>query len=308
MEIGRMRGDEHESVARLLHRSLSEWYESRLQQGSRFGDSHAPFLLFPRVYEALDPGECVVARDAVTGGLLGVCFSHERETHVGVGIVATAPEAGGRGVARAMMEVVLANASALGKPARLVSSLMNLDSFSLYTRLGFVPGAIYQDMILRVPDYGMPQPAPSGADAVSGAQANEAERIADFEHAMCGIRRQKDYDFFLRNEVGAWRVLVANRHDGALGGFLVASVHPDFPMIGPGVASDETTAAALLWSALDGLRGRDMVFLVPCAAANLVRTAYSWGARNIELHVSQSTAPFASSHGVVFPTFLPESG
>lgn len=303
-----MRSDEQEAVARLLHRSLVEWYESRLRQGSRFGDSHEAFRLFPQVYEALDPGECVVAREPETGELLGVCFSHERETHIGVGIVASSPEAAGRGVARAMMEEVLAKAAALGKPARLVSSLLNLDSFSLYTRLGFVPGAIYQDLILRVPDAGMPQPAPPGVEAVRTARTDEAERIADFEHSLCGIRRLKDHDFFLRNEVGAWRVFVAEDHDGSLGGFLVASVHPDFQMIGPGAAADETVATALLWSALDGLRGRNIVFLVPCAAAGLVRTAYSWGARNIELHVAQSTAPCPPPRGVVFPTFLPESG
>jgi GNAT superfamily N-acetyltransferase len=97
------------------------------------------FLLFPEVYESLDPGEAVTARDSQTGEVLGVCFSHERETHVAIGIVATAPEAGGRGIAKQMMTAVLEKARNLGKPARLVSSLLNLDSFSLYTRLGFVP-------------------------------------------------------------------------------------------------------------------------------------------------------------------------
>jgi hypothetical protein len=92
-----------------------------------------------------------------------------------------------------------------------------------------------------------------------------------------------------------------------LNGFLAMSTHPSFSMIGPGVAADEETAAALLWRALDGLRGKTLVFLVPCAAANLVRTAYSWGARNVELHVAQSTAPVAGAKGVVFPTFMPET-
>ena len=48
-------------------------------------------------------------------------------------------------------------------------------------------------------------------------------------------------------------------------------------------------------------------FLVPCAAAALVRTAYSWGARNVELHVAQSTAPASTARGIVFPTFMPET-
>lgn len=297
---------DHEAVARLLHHSLVHWYESRLGQGARFGDSHEPFLLFPEVYEALDPGECVTARTE-SGEIVGVCFSHERETHVSVGIVATSPDAGGRGIAKKMMSLVLEKARALGKPARLVSSLLNLDSFSLYTRLGFVPGSIFQDMLISVPESGMAAPAPVGTDLVREARPDETARIADFEQSQQGIRREKDFTFFLRNEVGSWRVLVSEREDGALNGFLAMSTHASFTMIGPGVAADEETAAALLWRALDELRGKTLVFLVPCAAAGLVRTAYSWGARNVELHVAQSTAPVASTSGIVFPTFMPES-
>jgi hypothetical protein len=86
------------------------------------------------------------------------------------------------------------------------------------------------------------------------------------------------------------------------------STHLSFGMIGPGVAADESTAAALLWRALDGYRGRTILFLLPCTATGLVRTAYGWGARNAELHVMQSTAGAPSSAGIVFPSFLPESG
>jgi len=85
------------------------------------------------------------------------------------------------------------------------------------------------------------------------------------------------------------------------------STHPSCTMIGPGVCADEQIAVALLWRALDGLRGKSIVFLAPCTAATLVQTAYAWGARNVELHVAQSTAPVASARGVVFPTFMPET-
>ena len=81
-----LRPEDHDAVARLLHRSLVHWYQSRLNQGARFGDSHEPFRLFPEVYEALDPGQAVAARDAVTGELLGGCFIHPRETHFAVHI------------------------------------------------------------------------------------------------------------------------------------------------------------------------------------------------------------------------------
>jgi len=297
---------DREPIARVLHRALVHWYESRLGQGARFGDRHEPFLLFPEVYEALDPGECITAHTE-SGEIVGMCFTHERETHVSVGIVATSPDVGGRGIAKKMMNLALEKAQRLGKPARLVSSLLNLDSFSLYTRLGFVPGAIFQDLLITVPESGMTAVAPAGIESVREAVLADAPRIADFENSQQGIRREKDIAFFIRNEVGAWRVLVSEGDDGSVNGFLAMSTHPSCTMIGPGVAADEETAIALLWKALDGLRGKTLVFLVPCAATSLVRTAYAWGARNVELHVAQSTAPVANAKGIVFPTFMPET-
>jgi GNAT superfamily N-acetyltransferase len=302
-----LRPADHDAVARLLHRSLVHWYQSRLNQGTRFGDRAEPFRLFPEVYEALDPGQAVAARDVATGELIGVCFIHPRETHVAVGIVATAPEAAGRGVARAMMQVAVGRARAADQPLRLVSSLLNLDSFSLYTRLGLVPHTMFQDLLLDVPPQGMTVPPPPGADRVRPARADEAARLADFECELQGIRREQDYAFFLRNEVGDWRVWVIESERGAVDGVLVASHHPACGMIGPGAARDEAAGAALLWRALDARRGSCAVLLVPCLADNLVRTLYSWGARNVELHAAQILGPIPQGRGLVFPTFLPET-
>ena len=300
---------DHEAVARLLHRSLVQWYQSRLGQGARFGDSPEPFRLFPEVYAALDPGAAIAAHDHASGKLIGVCFVHPRQTHVAVGIVATAPEAQGRGLARALLTPVLAQARRDQLPVRLVSSLLNLDSFSLYSRLGFVPHTLYQDLALAVPPGGLSNPPPPGADRVRPVtDPGQAGRLATFELEWQGIHREPDYAFFLRNTVGAWRVWVLENAAGALEGFLVASHHPSCVMLGPGVARDEAAAAALLWRALDALRGRTPVFLVPCAAAGLVRACYAWGARNVELHAAQALGPVPPARGLAFPTFLPESG
>lgn len=307
ISFGPLAPSDHEPIARLLHRSLVHWYESRLRQGARFGSSPTPFRLFPEVYEALDPGEAITARDDASGEILGVCFTHERETHLSVGIVATAPEASGRGIAKQMMSLALEKARQRQKPARLVSSLLNLDSFSLYTRLGFVPGPIFQDLFIEIPASGLRAPAPREAARVREARPDEAAPLADLEHGLQGIRREKDFAFFLQNRVGAWQVLVLPDNQGAPRGFLVASVHPSCVMIGPGACVDESAAAALLWCTLDRLRGKSVVFLLPCAATSLVRTAYAWGARNVELHVAQSTAPGLAPQGICLPTFLPES-
>ncbi len=300
---------DHDAAARLLHRSLVDWYQSRLNQGARFGASPEPFRLFPEVYAALDPGEAVAAIDESSGDLLGVCFAHPRPTHVALGIVATAPEARGRGVARALLAPALALAHRTGRPVRLVSSLLNLDSFSLYSRLGFVPHTIYQDLTLTVPGAGLPGPTPPAAERVRlVTDPAEAPRLAAFELAWQGLDRTTDYAFFLRNAVGDWRVWVLEDTAGELEGFLVASHHPSCVMLGPGATRDEPAAAALLWRALDAQRGASPVFLVPCTAAALVHRCYAWGARNLELHAAQALGPVAPARGLAFPTFLPETG
>jgi GNAT superfamily N-acetyltransferase len=301
-----LRPDQHAEAASLLKRSLYEWYESRLGQGARFSANAGSFLVFPEVYEALDPGEAVCAVGP-EGRLLGVCFVHPRETHYAVGIVATDPSSSGRGVARAMVESVLARARLEHKPVRLVSSLMNLDSYSLYTRLGFTPGALYQDLSFAVPSGGIECGSPQSTDRVRLAVAGEASKIADLELRVAGVRREKDYAFFLENREGHWKTWVFEDLAGELRGVLVSSHHRHWKMIGPGCAVDETAAAALLWRALDQYRGDSTVVLVPGAASGLVATLYGWGGRNIELHVAQSTGSEAPPKGVFFPTFLPES-
>ena len=308
-ELGSIGPNDHDAVAHLLHRSLVDWYQRRLGQGARFGDRAEPFRIFPEVYAAIDPGEAVAARDPKTGALLGVCFVHPRRTHVALGIVATAPEAAGRGVARAMLSPVIERARAAGLPVRLVSSLLNLDSFSLYSRLGFVPHTIFQDLTITIPATGLTAEPPSRAAEIREVtDPAVAAWLADLELELQGIQREPDYAFFLRKTVGAWRVWALENGMGGLDGFLVASHHPSCVMLGPGCARDEGAAAALLWRALDALRGQSPVFLVPCAAAGLVRQCYSWGARNVELHAAQAIGPVPPARGVAFPTFLPETG
>jgi GNAT superfamily N-acetyltransferase len=282
---------EHEAVAELLHRALVGWYETRLGQGSRFGDRSEPFRLIPKVYAALDPGEAIAAREANGGALLGVCFVHPRPTHLSVGIVAVAPEAQGRGIARGLLTRALARADELRVPARLVSSLLNLDSYSLYTRHGFVPEEVYQDVVITVPVGGLDLPPSVRARVASvrvrQAEPGEAENIAAYEHARRGIHRPADHALFLANRVGDWRVWVAEDAAGALTGYLVASVHPHHRAVGPGAVDDDVTAEALLLTALDAYRGGSALVLVPAAAAGLVAHLYALGGRNVELHVAQ---------------------
>lgn len=306
VKICSLADSEDQRVAELIHRSLVDWYGKNLGQGARFGDRSEPFLLFPRVYRELDPGEALGAFGG-DGELLGVCFVHPRPTHVSVGIVATAPAAAGRGVARSLLAPVLERAAREGKPVRLVSSLFSLDSYSLYTRMGFRPGAIYQDLQFEVPQGGLAVPVPESAKRVRLAGVEDAGRIAAFEQGLRGILREKDWVFFLTDRVFGWRVWIVEAPSGALSGVLVSGEHPDWGMLGPGCARDPESAAALVWRALDGRRGRSSVLLAPARETDLVQRFYGWGGRNIELHVTQVLGTEFPEVGLGFPTFLPES-
>ena len=205
-----------------------------------------------------------------------------------------------------MMEEVIGRAG--GMPLRLVSSAMNLDSFSLYTRLGFVPQRVYQDMVLRVPEDGL------GVEGIDGlrvrrAWMEDAERMADLEMELSGIRRERDFRHLIGNADGVWRMWLAEGEGGELLGFLGAVLHPGVRMLGPGLAVDERVAGRMLRAVLDAeFRGVEALWLVPADCAELVRECYGMGARNVELHLGSVRGGGALMSGVVFPTFMPESG
>jgi GNAT superfamily N-acetyltransferase len=303
MILQRLLPTQHHEAAKLIHRALDTWYRARLNC-DKFGSTWEPFTIIPEVYAALDPQCGVTAVDA-DGSLLGCAFYHPRETHVGVGIVATSPTASGRGIARAMVEEI--QRSTAGRPLRLVSSAMNLDSFSLYTRLGFVPEEMFQDVVLEVPSTGLNHPHHA---KVRQATVEDIPNMVALEMELRGLKRPEDYRYFLGNSEG-WNSLVYVNDDGQFQGFLHASTHPACRMLGPGVAISEAVMSELIAAQLDRVfRGHSVLWLVPVKATGLVRQAYAWGARNTEIHLSSSCGakvPFPQS-GVILPTFLPESG
>ncbi len=307
MRLRPLLSQDWDALAVLIHASLSEWYRTRLNS-ERFGPDASPLRVIPELYEALDPGCCLVAEDPETGRLAASVFYHPRETHWSIGIVNSHPDFAGRGVAKLVMRAVIDLAKAAGKPVRLVSSAMNLDSFSLYTRLGFVPRMTFQDLKFAVPADGLPPP-PAHALTLRPATMEDAPRVADLELKLNGIRREKDYRHFIENAQDCWRLWLAERADGSLAGFLAAVVHPCSQMVGPGVMEDETAGAALLHAILNAdFRGKSVVCLVPVHCAELVRQSYAWGARNVELHLASVLGHAPPMTGVTFPTFMPETG
>ncbi len=298
--------EDREELARLIYHSTNRYYQSIGRDKIFKGDELSPVVFFD-VYEKLDPGQCIVAVDDQTGQIIGSCFVHPRETHVSLGIMNAHPDHFGRGVARAILQRIIELAESQGKPVRLVSSCFNLDSYSLYTRAGFVPFCTFQDMYLKVPESGLDVEPPAGI-SVREATLDDVEAMAAIEKEVSGITRVNDYRYFIQNEDGLWHVSVVESPRGGVDGFLVSCGAEACNMLGPGVARTEDQAAALIHAELNQHRGRSPVFLVPVTCKNLVQRLYSWGARNCELHVAQVYGEAQPPRGVVMPTFLPESG
>ena len=300
-----MQTKDWDEVAELICVSTNSWY----QRGGIpriFPDSSAT-RLFCEVYEALDPGCCAVAEDPATGRLAGSCFYHPRDTHWSLGIMNAHPEYFGRGAARQILSHITDLADRAGKPLRLVSSAKNLESFSLYSRGGFVPQRAFQDMYLEVPASGFSHTTPL-SKRVRPATLDDIAAMTELELDVAHIRREKDYRFFIENRQGIWHTSVLENEQGGLDGFLTSVAHPGSNMLGPGVARTQEQAAALVLAELNHNRGRRPVFLIPCDCPKLVHQMYAWGAKNCEIHFAQVRGRFEGFDGVVMPTFMPETG
>lgn len=306
-QIEKMTACDWDEVAKLIFDSTNSWYQ--MNRGtSIFQCDPKAVRIFCEVYERLDPGCCLIARSKTNRRIMGSCFYHPRETHVSLGIMNVHPHAFGQGVARALLNGIIHVAEGLDLPLRLVSSAMNLDSFSLYTRAGFVPRQLYQDFLLTIPSEGMTglDPHYQAGSAIRTAQTEDIPAMCELEEKVSGIRRRRDYAHFIENELGVWHCSVMTGAEGMLG--WIASInHPATSMIGPCIAKDERSAIELLQSEIDYRQGQSVVFLIPADSIGLVKHAYGLGARNCELHVHQVRGPFVPFKGVSMPTFMPET-
>lgn len=305
IQIREMQLADRLAVADLICVSTNYWYETH-GRSAIFTNGPDPCTLFFDTYHTLPGSGGIVAIDARTGMLAGSCFIHDRPTHVSLGIMNVHPNHFGKGVARHLLQSILDRADEADKPVRLVSSAMNLDSYSLYTRNGFVPRRMYQDMMISVPDDAAFDVADLPAmPRTRNATLEDAAAMAELEHAIAGIRREKDFAHFIKNQDDHWHVSVVDGKDG-LAGFMASCKHPGCNMIGPGASKDEATLLALYLAELKQHRGKTPVCLVP-VDSEMVQWLYELGAKNCEMHVHQVRGDWQPFNGWTMPTFMPET-
>ncbi|MDR0870949.1 MAG: GNAT family N-acetyltransferase [Planctomycetaceae bacterium] len=305
-------GDE---VAELIFNSLNVWHEKN--RGFKLVPGTWEILrIFPRVYEALDPNCCVTVVDTETNRIAGACFFHPRSTHTSLGILAVHPDFFGKRAGSMLVKYIADFTDRRNQPLRLVSGATNIDSFSLYSKFGFVPECFYQDVAVAM-YHPVEVNAPDGTE-IRDATPDDVPAIAALERRITGLDREKDYRFFLENTDKIWHTSVMTSSAGIIG--VMASVcDPGSNMLGPGVAQTEEQAAALIRHELNAYHLHRPVVLIPSAAIKLRQALYDIGGKNCDLHISQVRQPggkqaasgrpcFPPSSGLVFPTFMPESG
>ena len=300
--IRTMQPGEEMEVARLIHHSTNQWYQSHHHPPVFPGDP-ADCLVFPETYEALDPGCCFVATKAGSSKIIGSCFHHPRPTHHSLGIMNAHPDH--CGVAKALLQHLVGLAQKDHKSLRLVSSAANLDSFSLYNRHGFTPYAVYQDTTIEVPPGGLP--LPPRAPGTRPATPDDVPVITKLEETLSDTSREKDWRYFIENQNGHWRCTVTLNEHGEATGAIASIEHPGTRMIGPAIAPDATTLLTLLITQLNHGEGSSPLFLLPSDQPEITRTLYRLGARNHEIHLAQALGPAPTLKGITLPTFLPET-
>lgn len=298
MKIRTLQTNEWDQVAQLIFNSTNDWYQKNLNRECFGGADPLVCRIFPEVYEALDPGCCLVAE--IDGVLAGSCFYHPRKTHFSLGIMNADPAFSGRGVARTLLQEIIKRAGE--KPVRLVSSALNLDSYSLYTRAKFRPLVIYQDMIVPTNNS-----LPLVHSNVRAAALADLPAILALEDQVSGISREKDWRYFLSDNSTSWRGFVFETR-GKLTGFLFSINHPGSRMLGPGIMLNQTAAFALIIAQLSTFGHETPLFLVPASETELIQNLYTLGARNCEIHLSQVLGEAKGPRGITMPTFMPETG
>ena len=301
-----MRHEDRSEVAELIYISINHWYQTH-GQAAIFQGGPKVTEVFYDVYAALDPGCGLVAENKLTGRLMGSCFYHPRPHHISLGIMNVHPNHFGTGAGRALLQFIIDFSHRSDKPLRLTQSALNLDSFSLYNKAGFVPRCAYQDMFIQVPSDGLAVSV-AGAERVREATHDDVAAMAALEMNVSQITREQDYRYCIENQHGFWHTTVYENETGGIDGFMISCGHAAMNMLGPCVALTQEHAAALILDGLNRFTGRSPVFLVPVECDRLVQQMYLWGARNCELHFCQVLGSFQPFQGVSMPSFFPETG
>jgi len=308
MQLRSLCADDRSAYSDMLFSSFNTWYWKRGWGRNYFGCQPHETAIFYDIYNDLSPGCSVAAFDEDSGRLMGACFYHPREHHVSLGIMSVHPDHFGQGVGRTLVNQILDYTRGHDyKSCRLVGSAINMDSFSLYNRSGFIPRVTYHDMVIMVPHDGVSGNV-GGDSRVRDATLADVDAMGDLEFEVSGIRRKIDYRYAIENPRGVLHAAVYANDQGGIDGFMISVKHPALNMLGPCVARSEAITIALIQRELARFNGTWALLVVPMEKRKIVEQMYAWGASNVETHLKQVWGEFQDFRGVSLPSFLPETG
>lgn len=293
----------------LLYSSFNSWYWQHGWGKNYFGCQPQQTSIFYEIYNDLTPGHSIAAFHRKSGRMMGSCFYHPREYHVSLGIMSVHPNYGGNGVGRQLVNHILDYTRDNDyKSCRLVSSAINMNSFSLYNRAGFIPRVTYHDMVINVPEQGIEDVAIKGEECIREAVAEDVHHMGELEMEISGIRREMDYRYAIENPRGALHAIVYENDQKEVDGFMISVKHPALNMLGPCIARTEEIAIALIKQEIRRFQGTWVLFSIPMEKRIMVEKMYEWKAINVETHLKEVWGEFPGFNGVSMPSFLPETG
>jgi GNAT superfamily N-acetyltransferase len=299
--------DDRAEYADLLFSAFNAWYWKHGLGMDFYQCEPIEVAIFYDIYSDISPGCSIAVFHKRTGRMMGACFYHPREYRVSLGIMSVHPNYSGQGVGKAMVNHILDFTKQNGyKACRLVSSALNLDSFSLYNRLGFIPRDMYQDMIIEVTYEGLGVSVP-GEDKVRVATFEDVPEMGDLEMEISAIKRENDYRYAIENTRGVMQASVYENDQQGIDGFMIATKHCAINILGPCVARTEEIAIALIRRELERFRGLSALFVIPMRKRKMVEQLYDWGAINVETHLKEVWGEFQEYRGVSMPSYLPET-
>jgi predicted N-acetyltransferase YhbS len=292
----------------MLYNSFNNWYWKHGWGKDYFGCKPRETSIFYDIYNDLTPGRSIAAFDNNTGRLIGACFYHPREYHVSLGIMSVHTDYCGKGVGRSLVDYILRFTRENNyKACRLVGSAINMSSFSLYNRSGFVPRVTYHDRVINVSDHHLHEHA-QGEDQVRDAIVTDVAGMGSLEMEVSGIKREIDYRYAIENPRNVLHASVYENDQRGIDGFMISVKHPALNMLGPCIARSEETAIALIRKELERFGGTWVLLVVPMEKRKMVEQLYKWDAVNVETHLKQVWGEFQCFNGVNMPSFLPETG
>jgi hypothetical protein len=162
-------------------------------------------------------------------------------------------------------------------------------------------------MVITVSDDHL-EPQVPGQDRVRDAAPEDVSQMSDLEMEISGIKRELDYRYSIENPRKVLHASVFENDQHGIEGFMISVKHPALTMMGPCVARSEETAIALIRKEMERFRGTRVLMLIPIEKRKMVEQLYTWGAVNVEIHLSQVWGEFQPLKGVSMPSFLPETG